>query len=428
MKQSLYDIFDHFTPEDNTLPHLKEQPMNEKAIADQVFSKIGYHPIVKTKKKKSYRLFGIAAAVAVLACGTITTAAVTGNMDLFFSTVSSSNFSDTGIDLPGVSSSIPDSIAQMQAYYRCPDVTFTATNQATVSLLGFYHDHNTLMLSVQLTVQDDTTLTESMGLLPYFTLKTTDGTEKNLTNSGALSSYLQKSKTADHVYYATYYLVDSDFSNSTLQVSFTGVYDKEQEQQVQNEIVDLQDHWRTAYSSETTPVEEWKDYWQTHHLDEKTCAARKAAFEKLPAILEGSWSAEIPIDSIDTTVISAETENLSISMDALSLAIKDLPEALQKQGTVSPVVYLKDGTILSDDFSMFNDVRQNEDSSVPLTDPPYQQFAFVQGTGTGEDKKTIYCYNQPIDPASIEKVEIYVQYYDADWNKQTDCYSVYSAQ
>ena len=90
MKQSLYDIFDHFTPEDNTLPHLKEQPMNEKAVADQVFSKIGCHPIVQTKKRKPYRLFGIAAAVAVLACGTITTAAVTGNMDLFFATVSSS--------------------------------------------------------------------------------------------------------------------------------------------------------------------------------------------------------------------------------------------------------------------------------------------------------------------------------------------------
>ena len=115
-------------------------------------------------------------------------------------------------------------------------------------------------------------------------------------------------------------------------------------------------------------------------------------------------------------------------MDALSLSIKDLPEALQKQGTVSPVVYLKDGSILSDDFSMFDDVPKNADGSVLLTDTPYRQFAFVQGTGTGEDKKTIYCYNQPIDPTSIEKVEIYVQYYDADWNKQTDCYSVYSAQ
>lgn len=428
MKQSLYDIFDHFTPEDNTLPHLKEQPMNEKAISDQVFSKIGYHPIVKTKKKKSYRLFGIAAAVAILACGTITTAAVTGNMDLFFSTVSSSNLSDSGINPPGVSSSIPDSIAQMQAYYRCPDVTFTATDQATVSLLGFYHDHNTLMLSVQLTVKDDTALTESMGLLPYFTLKTADGTEKNLVNSGALSSYLQKSKTADHVYYATYYLVDSDFSNSTLQVSFTGVYDKEQEQQVQNEIVDLQDHWRTAYSSETTPVEEWKDYWQTHHLDEKTRAARKAAFEKLPAVLDGTWSAEIPIDSIDTTVINAESEGIAISMDELSLSVSQIPETIQQLGAVSPVVYLKDGTILSDDFFMFPDLPKNQDGSALLTDTPYQQFAFVQGTGTGEDKKTIYCYNQPIDPASIEKVEIYVQYYDADWNKQTDCYSVYSAQ
>lgn len=175
-------------------------------------------------------------------------------------------------------------------------------------------------------------------------------------NSGILSSYLQKSKTADHVYYATYYLVDPDFSNSTLQVSFTGVYDKEQEQQVQNEIVDLQDHWRTAYSSETTPVEEWKDYWQTHHLDEKTRDARKAAFEKLPAVLDGAWSSEIPIDSIDTTVINAESEGIAISMDELSLSVSQIPETIQQLGAVSPVVYLKDGTILSDDFFMFPDL------------------------------------------------------------------------
>lgn len=417
MKQSLYDIFDHFTPEDNTLPHLKEQPMNEKAISDQVFSKIGYHPIVQTKKKKSYRLFGIAAAVAVLACGTITTAAVTGNMDLFFATVSSSDLSDSD-------ASLPDDIEQMQAYYQCPDVSFTETDQASVSLLGFYHDHNTLMLSVQLTVKDSTALTESMGLLPYFTLKTADGTEKALTNSGSLSSYLQKSNTSDHVYYATYYLVDPDFSDSTLQVSFAGVYDQSQEQQVQNEIVDLQDHWRTAYSSETTPVEEWKDYWQTHHLDEKTRDARKAAFEKLPAVLDGAWSAEIPIDTTDTTVINAESEGIAISMDELSLSVSQIPEAIQKQGAVSPVVYLKDGTILSDDFFMFPDVPKNQDGSYQLTDTSYEAFAFVQGS----EKSTIYSYAYPIDPESIEKVELYVQYYDSDWNEQINCYPIYSAQ
>lgn len=417
MKQSLYDIFDHFTPEDNTLPHLKEQPMNEKAISDQVFSKIGYHPIVQTKKKKSYRLFGIAAAVAVLACGTITTAAVTGNMDLFFATVSSSDLSDSD-------ASLPDDIEQMQAYYQCPDVSFTETDQASVSLLGFYHDHNTLMLSVQLTVKDSTALTESMGLLPYFTLKTADGTEKALTNSGSLSSYLQKSNTSDHVYYATYYLVDPEFSDSTLQVSFAGVYDQSQEQQVQNEIVDLQDHWRTAYSSETTPVEEWKDYWQTHHLDEKTRDARKAAFEKLPAVLDGAWSAEIPIDTTDTTVINAESEGIAISMDELSLSVSQIPEAIQKQGAVSPVVYLKDGTILSDDFFMFPDVPKNQDGSYQLTDTSYEAFAFVQGS----EKSTIYSYAYPIDPESIEKVELYVQYYDSDWNEQINCYPIYSAQ
>ena len=417
MKQSLYDIFDHFTPEDNTLPHLKEQPMNEKAISDQVFSKIGYHPIVQTKKKKSYRLFGIAAAVAVLACGTITTAAVTGNMDLFFATVSSSDLSDSD-------ASLPDDIEQMQAYYQCPDVSFTETDQASVSLLGVYHDNNTPMLSVQLTVKDSTALTESMGLLPYFTLKTADGTEKALTNSGSLSSYLQKSNTSDHVYYATYYLVDPEFSDSTLQVSFAGVYDQSQEQQVQNEIVDLQDHWRTAYSSETTPVEEWKDYWQTHHLDEKTRDARKAAFEKLPAVLDGAWSAEIPIDTTDTTVINAESEGIAISMDELSLSVSQIPEAIQKQGAVSPVVYLKDGTILSDDFFMFPDVPKNQDGSYQLTDTSYEAFAFVQGS----EKSTIYSYAYPIDPESIEKVELYVQYYDSDWNEQINCYPIYSAQ
>lgn len=417
MKQSLYDIFDHFTPEDNTLPHLKEQPMNEKAIADQVFSKIGCHPIVQTKKKKSYRLFGIAAAVAVLACGTITTAAVTGNIDLFFATVSSSDLSDSD-------ASLPDDIEQMQAYYQCPDVSFTETDQASVSLLGFYHDHNTLMLSVQLTVKDSTALTESMGLLPYFTLKTADGTEKALTNSGSLSSYLQKSNTSDHVYYATYYLVDPEFSDSTLQVSFAGVYDQSQEQQVQNEIVDLQDHWRTAYSSETTPVEEWKDYWQTHHLDEKTRDARKAAFEKLPAVLDGAWSAEIPIDTTDTTVINAESEGIAISMDELSLSVSQIPETIQQLGAVSPVVYLKDGTILSDDFFMFPDVPKNQDGSYQLTDTSYEAFAFVQGS----EKSTIYSYAYPIDPESIEKVELYVQYYDSDWNEQINCYPIYSAQ
>lgn len=417
MKQSLYDIFDHFTPEDNTLPHLKEQPMNEKAIADQVFSKIGCHPIVQTKKKKSYRLFGIAAAVAVLACGTITTAAVTGNIDLFFATVSSSDLSDSD-------ASLPDDIEQMQAYYQCPDVSFTETDQASVSLLGFYHDHNTLMLSVQLTVKDSTALTESMGLLPYFTLKTADGTEKALTNSGSLSSYLQKSNTSDHVYYATYYLVDPEFSDSTLQVSFAGVYDQSQEQQVQNEIVDLQDHWRTAYSSETTPVEEWKDYWQTHHLDEKTRDARKAAFEKLPAVLDGAWSAEIPIDTTDTTVINAESEGIAISMDELSLSVSQIPETIQQLGAVSPVVYLKDGTILSDDFFMFPDVPKNQDGSYQLTDTSYEAFAFVQGS----EKSTIYSYAYPIDPESIEKVELYVQYYDSDWNEQINCYPIYSVQ
>lgn len=156
----------------------------------------------------------------------------------------------------------------------------------------------------------------------------------------------------------------------------------------------------------------------------KTTAARKAAFESLPAILDGTWTAEIPIDSTDTTVTTAESKGISISMDELSLSVSQIPEAIQKQGAVSPVVYLKDGTILSDDFFMFPDVPKNQDGSYQLTDTSYEAFAFVQGS----EKSTIYSYAYPIDPESIEKVELYVQYYDSDWNEQINCYPIYSAQ
>ena len=111
-------------------------------------------------------------------------------------------------------------------------------------------------------------------------------------------------------------------------------------------------------------------------------------------------------------------------MDELSLSVSQIPEAIQKQGAVSPVVYLKDGTILSDDFFMFPDVPKNQDGSYQLTDTSYEAFAFVQGS----EKSTIYSYAYPIDPESIEKVELYVQYYDSDWNEQINCYPIYSVQ
>lgn len=139
-------------------------------------------------------------------------------------------------------------------------------------------------------------------------------------------------------------------------------------------------------------IDEWKDYWKEQHFDEKTTAARKAAFENLPAILDGTWTAEIPIDSTDTTVINAESEGISISMDELSLSVSQIPETIQQLGAVSPVVYLKDGTILSDDFFMFPDVPKNQDGSYQLTDTSYEAFAFIQGS----EKSTIILMRIPL--------------------------------
>lgn len=427
MKRNLYDIFDHFEPNDAMLPAMQEQPIDGKAVSDHVMQQTGCCPSLR--KKKPYRLFGIAAAAAVLISGTVTTAAVSGNMDLFFTAVSGSNITDTSGAVPGIGMEVPEAIAQMQPYYSCPDVTFTQTDAATVSLLGFYNDHNTLMLSVQLTVKNDTILTDDMYFLPYFTLTTEDGVQKTLHQGGYLSEPLQPCETSDKVYYATYYLTDEEFSNGTLHVDFAGVYTAEQETYVQQQICDLQDSWRDTYFTEDMSIEEWKTLWKEKEYDRLTMEARKKAFAEQPAVLTGSWSADIPISESRTTPIQSEANGMQVILDDLSIYVSKPSEEQRKNGSPAAVVYLKDGTILAEDFFMFDDIPRNPDGSYNLDDTPYQEFAYMRGTAESDETEItgmICCYDHPIAPEEIEKVEMYILYYDADWNEQIDCYALYS--
>lgn len=428
MKRSLYDIFDHFEPNDAMLPTMQEQPIDGKTISDHVMQQAGCCPSLR--KKKPYRLFGIAAAAAVLIGGTVTTAAVSGNMDLFFTAVSSSNLTDAARAVPGVGMEVPEAITQMQPYYSCPDVTFTQTDGAAVSLLGFYNDHNTLMLSVQLTVKNDTILTDDMYLLPYFTLTTEDGMQKALPQGGYLSEPLQPCETSDKIYYATYYLTDEEFSNGTLHVDFAGIYTAAQGAEVYQQICDLQDSWREAYFTEDMSIEEWKTLWREKGYGRLTMETQKKAFAEQTAVLSGSWSADIPIAAPKTTPITAEANGMQVVLDDLSISVSNPSEAQRKNGSSAAVVYLKDGTILAEDFFMFDDVFRNpEDGSYNLDGTPYQEFAYLYGTAKADETEItgrICCYNHPIAPEEIEKVEMYVLYYDDNWNEQIDCYTLYS--
>lgn len=402
MKQNLYDIFDHLEAEDTMLPSLKSQPINKHAVSERVMQQAGFHTV--PRKKKPYRLFGIVAAAAVLVGGTITAAAVSGNMELFFTAVSNSGVTNT--DVPAVGMAVPDAIAQMQSYYSCPDVVFTQTDTASVSLLGLYNDHHTLMFSVQLTLQDDTVLPEDACFLPYFTLTAADGTQKELSQGGYLSEPLQKCETSDNIYYATYYLTEEDFSGCTLQVTFSGIYTTEQGEQVQQQICALQDDWKAAYSTENMTIEEWKAIWKEKDFDSLTREAMKNDFSEQSPVLSGSWSAEIPIPESQTATIQSEADGMQVTLDALSVCVSKPSEAQRKAGTFSVLIYLKDGTILSDD--------DNAD---------HQKIAYVHATEDGDSM--IYCYAQPIAPENVEKVELCVQYYDDNWEEQTDCYRLY---
>ncbi len=428
MKQNLYDIFDHLEPNDTILPAMQEQPIDGKAVSNRVMQQAGCRPVLR--KKRTYRLFGIAAAAAVLVGGTVTTAAVSGNIDLFFAAVSGSNITDATGSVPGVGMEVPDAIAQMQSYYSCPEVSFTQTDAATVSLLGLYNDHNSLMLSVQLTVKDNTVLTDDMYFLPYFTLTAADGTQKTLSESGFLSESLQKCETSDNIYYATYYLIDKNFSGGTLHVDFAGVYTAEQETSVHQQICDLQDSWREAYFTEDMHVEEWKALWKEKEYDRLTMEARKEAFAEQPAVLSGSWSADIPIPEPKTTPIPCEASGMQVILDDLSIYVSEPSEEQRKNGSDVAVIYLKDGTILAEDFFMFDDIPRNSDNSYNLDGTPYRKFAYMRGTADSDETGItgkIYCYDHPIAPQEIEKVEMYILYYDDNWNEQFDCYPLYQA-
>lgn len=442
MKRNLYDIFDAFNSgEQQTLPKLKEQGIDSKSVADRVFEKADIHPVKQTKRR-SYRIFGIAAAIAVLAGGTITAGAVSGKMDEFFKSVSKADIQGTvpSENLPAVNMELPEAIAEMQPYYNCPDVSFTQTESGTMELLGLYNDSNSLMMSFRLTVQDDTVLTDDMKMLPYFTFTLKDGTKKESTLSGFVSEPFQKSETEDNVYYLTYYLVDSELAGALLHIDFAGVYTSSQENAVFEKMVALDNELQEKYFTEDMEIGEWKKFQHENGFDELRDKTRKEYYAQQQSVLKGGWSADIPIPDPQSEPFTIETDHNVYILDDLSLYISRDNDYdpynddfdLSKEENCGSAIFLKDGTIIADDFRMFKDIQIDpNDSRYILEGTRYKEFPYSYGTfsaGSDTCDGIVHCYSRPISLSEIDKIIEYTHYWDENDTEQFNEYVIFEAE
>lgn len=438
MKRNLYDIFDHYNEDLQELPKLKGESIDTNSIADRVFEKADIHPV--QKKRHSYRFIGIAAAAAILAGGTITVSAVSGRMDEFFKSVSKADIKDTAPseNLPAVNMDLPDAIAEMQPYYNCPDVTFNQTDSGTIEFLGLYNDHNSLMLSFRLTVLDGTVLTDDMYMLPYFTFTLKDGTCKESSESGYISSPFQKSETEDNVYYLNYYLIDSDIAGASLHVDFSGVYTSAQESKIHEKMISFDDELSEKYFTEDMGIGEWKKFQHENGFSELRDKKKKEYYEQEQSILKGGWSADIPISEPNSELFTIETDRNVYILDDLSVYISNDKDYdpyndefdLSKEERYGNAVFLKDGTVIATDFGMFDDIDFDSDGGYILEGTRYKEFAYSRGNISSEGVNCdgiVYCYSKPMNISEIDKIVEYTHYWEEDGTEHFNEYVVYQA-
>lgn len=403
MKQNLYDVFDHWNADFQELPPLQAQPIRQERVQNLVEMQLGESI---APARKGFRVWGVLAAAAVLICGTLTVGAVSGKMEAFFTALSQTEPQDNGgnTHLPGVGEDPVSAAQQMEAYYSGPEVSFTETDNASVQLLGLYHDHSTVMLCFQLTVKDGTVLPSDAGMLSYYTLTTPEGTH-DFPESGVLNEDLRQSDTDDTVYYFNCHLTDTALCQGTLSVEFAGIYQVQQSEMVQQEILALQQGWRDAFqaaSGGTLDPQSWKAYWDAQDYDQQTKQAYRNAYAAQDSLLSGNWTADIPIDPATSEPINVTGDSTEAVVDELSIRI--IHTWTENEIDAYPLITLKDGTILGGNFS-----------TLSAENVTCRKFA-AERTDSSNPGSRIYCYDKPITMAEIEKVEMQYCYVDDQGN------------
>lgn len=392
-----------------------------KKIIDEELESMTFNELRKRRSIKMKRNFRIkkimsvcAAAIAAVVIVGGTVYAVSGRFEDFFGALSRSEITDstTESSLPAVSGNTAD-IAE---YYAFPETYFETDGNVSAELLGVYGDSSTLMLSMVITPENGEDIS-NMSMPFYFTLKNPDGSEKLLGQSGIAGIEKFTPADIDGSYYLTFYLTDPNIAGGKLLVEADGIFTESQIQAAHKRLIEYDEQQRQNFERD----DEWRTYKENGYENAR-CETERTILKAIAPEAAGAVSTEITVPAARASSIECGTYGISARLDSLSLYVSKVPDELQGDGYAGAAhtIYLKDGSVISDEFFMFEDVVLNSDE-YNFSGSRYSQYPYMRGTENG----FICCFDRPISADEIEKISVWVKSYDTDFNEQTTEYVIY---
>lgn len=407
MKKNIYDLFSEYEGE---LPDIEEASCDTDRIKRLVLSGTVKKNISRRHKPK---IFLISFAAAVTAVTGVTAAAYTGGFSRFRSVLHKSS-SESGInkELPLVNN---DDISGMENNIKEEKTVFTGSDFADISTVGMYYDNSTLMISIEIDVAPETELPADSIIIPYIS-KYHGGIRTELYNYSGISSAAPLIKgDEDGVYYSTFYITENELSGSTIDLQLRDIITESDRTEIFDKLMNEQNKWREEFDIDSHTVEEWKEYWKSNDLDERTRKFAEDCVSECEPVLAGTWSAEIEIPEDIASVRIFESSGFRVTADTLSLTL-DVEKELPVGSTVIPVVTMKNGTAIID-----GGTKETEwiFSSGLAAHDKTEYYAYRAGN--------VFSYSAPHHIEDIEKINIIV--FDYDKNKLiADNYTIYDKE
>jgi hypothetical protein len=408
MKHNIYDLFSDYSGE---LPDIKEAPCDAQRIKELVSQGTKKKHISITRKPK---IFVISIAAATIAVTGVTAAAYTGKLSLFVSilrkTGSDRNISD---ELPVVKDG---DISGMENNISTESITFTGSSNMRVRTAGMYSDNSTLMLSVELKLDEHTAIPDNALIVPYFT-KIAGGVQTELANLSGLGNAAALVRGDEPgTYLASFYLTENNIAGSTIGVQLKNIVSADQPKQTQEALLAEQQKWREEYGADTMTTEEWKKFWKEHDLDKRTREFMDSALKQCTKIVEGSWYAEIVVPENTSKAAVFEKEGIKLTADTLSVTLEVYRSTPYGSFTI-PVITFKDGTVVYDGGS--NETKWFAENGVLPSPDKCERYAY----GFSD----IMCYHKPHQVDDIADITVY-QFDYKDHQQLVECYNIFRAE
>lgn len=401
MKIEIDKLFEEYTPdfEEN---NDKEQSKRIKAI---VKKKMAKSETITVKKLAKCISIGLVAASFM----GMTVVAMSGNMEEFINVLSEVIINDSYSELPFTGKDNNNSsseVIEMQndtdtiyEFFSVPDVAFTQNGDIIGEFVGMYNGSNCLMLAMKITVPNEIDIDDAK--MPFrFKVIRQDGSERILSSS---MEPLTESD-VENSYYVTYYLTDNQIMGSKLVISANGIYTTEQISEAENAVREKQNELYESFVDEYgINTDLWKKHWKDNDYDSISYNTYSSYLNSCKPIVSGQISAEINIPENNPEPITGDFEYGSFTLDPLSLHIQyasdcDLSDSIYR----AYAIYMKDGTVISNDFFMFDDYSENNEK--------YKSYAYLHGTDEGR----IMCFQELLDIENVEKIVFYSQTVDGN--------------